>query len=108
MEAGSAVSFYGEDSSIWQYRFDGKQCRYETLLLVWPENPKARKEGQTVYRLPFSIQGELEFYAASQEEAGKSLGLFSAEDLLTHLLTLFQKNGLGSYLRLDELRKEKC
>ena len=59
VEAGSSVSFYGEDNSIWRYCFDGKQCRYETPLLIFPENPKPPKEGQSVYRLPFSIQGEL-------------------------------------------------
>lgn len=37
VEAGSSVSFYGEDNSIWQYCFDGKQCRNESPLLIWPE-----------------------------------------------------------------------
>lgn len=105
VEAGSFVSFYGEDNSIWQYRFDGKQCHYESPLLIWPENPKALKEGQSVYRLPFSIQGELEFRAASRKEAYMALGLFDSEKFLSHLLTLFEANGIGSYLRPDEMKK---
>lgn len=105
VEAGSSVSFYGEDGSIWQYCFDGKQCRNESPLLIWPENPKALKEGQSVYRLPFSIQGELEFRAASRKEAYMALGLFDSEKFLSHLLTQFQKNGIGSYLRPDEMKK---
>lgn len=105
VEAGSFVSFYGEDNSIWRYCFDGKQCRYETPLLIFPENSKALKEGQSVYRLPFSIQGEIELHAASREEADVVLRLFRSEDFLSHLLTQFQKNGIGSYLRLDEMKK---
>ena len=107
VEAGSFVSFYGEDNSIWRYCFDGKQCRYETPLLIFPENPKPPKEGQSVYRLPFSIQGELELYAESSEKACTTFGLFDSEDFLFHLLTLFQKNGIGAYLRPDEMKKAK-
>ena len=105
VEQGSSVSFYGEDNSIWQYCFDGKQCRDESPLLIWPENPKPKKKGQSVYRLPFSIQGELELYAESLEKACMAFGLFDSEDFLSHLLTLFQKNGIGTYLRLDEIKK---
>lgn len=105
VEAGSSVSFYGEDSSIWQYCFDGKQCRNESPLLIWPENPKPLKEGQTVYRLPFSIQGELNFPAASLEEAAMALGRFSSEDFLSHLLTLFEANGIKSYLCPEKMKK---
>lgn len=105
VEAGSSISFYGEDNSIWRYCFDGKQCRYETPLLIFPENPKPPKEGQSVYRLPFSIQGELAFPAASRKEACRALELLDSEDFLSHLLTLFQKNGVRTYLRTDEMKK---
>lgn len=105
VEPGSSVSFYGEDGNIWQYRFDGEQCRDESPLLIWPENPKPPKEGQSVYRLPFSIQGELAFPAASRKEACRALELLDPEDFLSHLLTLFQKNGIGAYLRPDEMKK---
>ena len=107
VEQGSSVSFYEEDNSIWQYCFDGKQCWDESPLLIWPENPKPLKKGQSVYRLPFSIQGELELYAESLEKACMAFGLFDSEDFLSHLLTLFQKNGIGTYLRLDEIKKEE-
>ena len=107
VEAGSSISFYGEDNSIWRYCFDGKQCRYETPLLIFPENPKPPKEGQSVYRLPFSIQGELAVPAASRKEACRALELLDSEDFLSHLLTLFQKNGIGAYLRPDEMKKAK-
>ena len=89
VEAGSSIPFYGEDNSIWRYCFDGKQCRYETPLLIFPENPKPPKEGQSVYRLPFSIQGELAFPAASRKDACRALELLDSEDFLSHLLTLF-------------------
>lgn len=105
VEAGSSVSFYGEDGCIWQYCFDSKRCRNESPLLIWPENPKPLKEGQTVYRLPFSIQGELKFPAASPEEAAMALGRFSSEDFLSHLLTLFEANGIKSYLCPDKMKK---
>lgn len=105
VEPGSFVSFYGEDNSIWRYCFDGKQCRYETPLLIFPENPKALKEGQSVYRLPFSIQGEIELHAATQKEACMALGLFDSERFLSRLMTLFKKNGVGRYLRPDELKE---
>lgn len=105
VEPGSFVSFYGEDNSIWRYCFDGKQCRYETPLLIFPENPKALKEGQSVYRLPFSIQGEIELHAASREEACMALKVFGPEGFLSHLLTLFKANGVGRYLRPDELKE---
>ena len=107
VEPGSSVSFYGEGGSIRQYCFDGKQCRDKSPLLIWPENPKPPKEGQSVYRLPFSIQGELELYAESSEKACTTFGLFDSEDFLFHLLTLFQKNGIGAYLRPDEMKKAK-
>lgn len=94
-----------EGGSIRQYCFDGKQCRDKSPLLIWPENPKPPKEGQSVYRLPFSIQGELELYAESSEKAYTTFGLFDSEDFLFHLLTLFQKNGIGAYLRPDEMKK---
>ena len=96
-----------EGGSIRQYCFDGKQCRDKSPLLIWPENPKPPKEGQSVYRLPFSIQGELELYAESSEKACTTFGLFDSEDFLFHLLTLFQKNGIGAYLRPDEMKKAK-
>ena len=105
VEPGSFVSFYGEDNSIWRYCFDGRQCRYETPLLIFPENPKSLKEGQSVYRLPFSIQGEIELHAASREEACMAFRVFGPEGFLSHLLTLFQKNGVGRYLRPDELKE---
>ena len=96
-----------EGGSIRQYCFDGKQCRDKSPLLIWPENPKPPKEGQSVCRLPFSIQGELELYAESSEKAYTTFGLFDSEDFLFHLLTLFQKNGIGAYLRPDEMKKAK-
>lgn len=105
VEAGSSISFYGEDGNIWQYCFDGKQCRDESPLLIWPENPKPLKEGQTVYRLPFSIQGELGIPARSLDGAHMALEQFSSEDFLSHLLKLFQTNGIGSYLRPSEMKR---
>ncbi|MCI8649608.1 MAG: hypothetical protein HFG20_05780 [Anaerotruncus sp.] len=105
VEPGPSVSFYGEDGNIWQYCFDGKQCRDESPLLIWPGNPKPPKEGQSVYRLPFSIQGEIELHAASQKEACMALRVFDSEDFLSHLMTLFQKNVVRTYLRPNEMKK---
>ena len=34
-----------------------------------------------------------------------ALRVFDSEDFLSHLMTLFQKNGIGAYLRPDEMKK---
>ena len=105
VEPGSYLCFEGEDNAIWINRFDGKQCMEERPLLIFPNSPKPLKEGQAVYRLPFSIQGDIEIPAVSLEDAYKVLERFDSEDFLSCLLALFQENGIGCYLRPAEMKK---
>ena len=105
VEAGSYISFDGDNESIWMYQFDGKSCREESPLFVWPENPKPLKEGQAFYRLPFAVEGALMIPAGSLAEAKEAAKWVHQIDLLSRFRTLLEENKTQAYLQMDKLEQ---
>lgn len=104
VEAGSYISFVGEDNEIFQYSFNGKNCEAVYPLLIWPECPSAPKKGMKRYILPFSVSGEVVFEAPIRQEAKSAAENIPVEAILSRVWDMIRKDRWAC-LHIDQIKQ---
>lgn len=104
VEAGSYISFAGEDNELFQYSFNGKDCETVYPLLLWPECPSEPKKGMKRYILPFSISGDIILEAQTEQKAKEIAGNLSVETILSRVWDLVRKDK-PTYLHINQIKQ---